>query len=498
MCKRLQPVASIAIREGGRTGGRLAIIVCGLLSMPMLAGCSLTAERPELALDVPDAYRAGRGNPEAARPALDWWRGFRSPELTALVEHAQTDNFDIGAAIGRIVQADAQSRIAGAALLPTIDFNGSATRSRSSGTLSPSGGGGGGGGDRNNFVAALNASYEIDFWGKNLSAARAAQETAVATRFNKEVVVLSTIASVGTAYFQVLAAQDRLRIARENLASATRILNLINERSKAGTASELDIAQQQSVVDTQRAAIPPLDQTLRQNVSALAVLVGRAPADLKVRGGSLNRLGIPRVTPGLPSELLFQRPDIRAAEANLASADASVESARAAFFPSLTLTGQGGYQSAVFQLLFTPQSAFYQIAANLAQPVFDGFRLQGQLEQAQGRQLELLETYRKTVVQAFADVENGLIAVQDTAERERLQRRVVESSRRAFNVAETRFREGTVDLVTVLQTEQTLYQAEDNLAQIRLTRFQAVLSLFQALGGSWLPPPVVVDSAETQ
>jgi NodT family efflux transporter outer membrane factor (OMF) lipoprotein len=475
--------------------GSLAGVVYGFVCVAMLAACSLTSERSELALDVPDSYRAGHG--DTARPALDWWRGFRSAELTALIENAQTDNFDIAAAIGRIVQADAQSRIAGAPLLPTLDLNASANRSRPSATLTSSGSFSGAV-DRNIFTTALNASYEIDFWGKNLAASRAAQENAVATRFNKEVVVLSTVVSVGTAYFQVLSAQDRLRIARENLASATRILNLINERFKAGTASDLDVSQQQSVVDTQRASIPPLDQTVRQNMAALAVLVGRAPADLKVRGGSLNRLGIPRVTPGLPSELLFQRPDIRAAEANLASADASVDSARAAFFPSITLTGQGGRQSAVFQLLFSPQSAFYQIAANLAQPVFDGFRLQGQLEQAQGRQLELLEMYRKTVVQAFADVESGLIAVQDAAERERLQQRVVDSSRRAFDVAETRLREGTVDLVTVLQTQQTLYQAQDTLAQARLARFQAVLSLFQALGGSWLPPPVVVDAAETQ
>jgi NodT family efflux transporter outer membrane factor (OMF) lipoprotein len=447
----------------------------------MLSGCILTSERPELVVDVPPGYRAGRG--EAGPPALDWWRGFRSRELTALIEAAQTENLDIGAAIGRIMQADAQAKLAGAPLLPEVDFAGSATRLRPPG-----------GPESNSFRAALNAAYEIDFWGKNRAASRAAQETAVATRFAKEVVVLSTIVSVGSAYLQVLSSQDRLRIARRNLDAANRVLTLIKQRAEAGTASALDIAQQESVVASVRAALPLFDQTLRQNIAVLAVLIGRAPVDVKVKGGSLYSLAIPRVTPGLPSQLLLQRPDIRAAEASLASADASVESARAAFFPSISLTGQGGYQSALLSTLFTPQTAFYNLAVNVAQPLLDGFRLEGLLELAQGRQFELLKAYCQTILAAFRDVEVALIAVADSAERERLQRQVVASSRRAFEIAETRLREGTVDLVTVLQTQQTLFTADDNLVLARLARLQAVLSLFQALGGSWLPPataPVV-------
>ena len=256
------------------------------------------------------------------RPRSTGGAAFVRRELTKLIEEAQTANLDIGAAIGRIMQADAQSKIAGAPLLPAAGFRRQRQRSKPPGGV-----------ERDTYRVALNAAYEIDFWGKNRAASRAAQETAVATRFDKEVVVLSTIASVGTAYFQVLSSQDRLRIARQNIDAANRVLTLIKQRFDAGTASPLDVAQQESLVATLRAAIPPLDQTLRQNIAVLAVLIGRAPADLTVKGGSLYRLTIPRVTPGLPSELLFQRPDIRAAEANLASADASVESARAAFFP---------------------------------------------------------------------------------------------------------------------------------------------------------------------
>jgi len=466
---------------------RISTMLMGFGFVQMLTGC-ITAERPGLDVDIPPAYRAGRG--DTAPPQLDWWRGFRSPELTALIEEAQRANFDIAAAIARIEQADAQSKIAGVPLLPAVNLNATVTHSRSS----QAGGssvvsGGGGGSERTTYQTALNASYQFDFWGKNRANSRAAEENAIAFRFSHDVVALSTVASVATDYFLVLSSQDRLRTARENLAAATRVLDLIQQRFNAGTASQLDVAQQESLVATQRAAIPPLDQAVRQSIAALAALVGRAPANLKVRGGSLYRLAIPRVTPGLPSEVLIQRPDIRAAEASLASADASVEAARAAFFPTISLTGQYGIVSTSLKTLFTPQAIFYSIAAGLAQPVFDGFLLEGQFEQAKGRQIELLQAYRKTVVQAFSDVEIALIAIADQTERERLQRDVVMASRRAFEIAETRLREGTVDLVTVLQTQQTLFQAEDTLAVVRLARMLAVLSLFQALGGGWMPPP---------
>ena len=438
------------------------VAILGLSLVQMLSGCILTSERPDLALEVPPAYRAGHG--VSAPPALDWWRSFRSSELTKLIEEAQTANLDIGAAIGRIMQADAQAKIAGAPLLPAVDFAGLAQRSKPAGGV-----------ERDTLRAALNASYEIDFWGKNRAASRAAQETAVATRFAKEVVVLSTIAAVGNAYLQVLASQDQLRLARQNYAAANNVLTLIKQRFDAGTASQLDVAQQESLTAAVRATIPIFDQTLRQNIAMLAVLIGRAPADVTVKGGSLYRLSIPRVTPGLPSELLLQRPDIRVAEANLASADASVESARAAFFPSISLTGQGGVRKQRAQAVVPTGAAFYNLAVNITQPLLDGFRLEGQLELAQGQQFELLKIYCQTILAGFRDVEIALIAVADSAERERLQQVVVTSSRQAFQLAETRLREGTVDLVTVLQTQQTLFTAETNHVIARLARLQAAL-----------------------
>jgi outer membrane protein, multidrug efflux system len=487
-------VRARALVCGARDNRRLMTIVAGLSLVPTLSGCIFSTERPDLSLDLPPFYLAFRGDVHAAVPALDWWRAFRSPELTRFIEEAQTANYDIGAAIGRIMQADAQSKIANAPLIPIVDADGIFSRSKPSSQVGSSASPGGsvvtGGVERADYKVFLNASYEIDFWGKNRAAARSAEETALATRFDKEVVVISTIVSVGNAYLQILTAQDRLRIARQNLAAANRILTLIKQRAEQGTASALDVAQQESLVATIRANIPLFDQNLRQNIAILAALIGRAPADLRVKGGSLYQLAIPRVTPGLPSELLFQRPDIRVAEANLASAEASVESARAAFFPTISLTGQGGYEATVFRLLFTPQTAFYNFAVNVTQPLVDGFRLEGNLQLVQGRNFELFKTYCQTILNSFRDVESALIAIADGAERERLQSVAVTASRRAFELAEVRLREGVTDLVVVLQTQQTLFTNEDLLVLDRLARLQAVLSLYQALGGGWLPPGV--------
>jgi NodT family efflux transporter outer membrane factor (OMF) lipoprotein len=464
----------------------------GTCLMLTLGGC-LLSDRPDPALDIPQSYDGSSRNPkiaEAALPKLDWWRGFRSRELTEIIEQTREANLDIAAAVARIVQADAQSRIAGSALLPDISLDASAVRSRAS---QSNGTGGGGPSERDSLSATMSAGYEIDFWGKNRAALRFAEQTAVATRFDREVVGLTVVVTAANAYFQVLAAQDRLQAARENQVSATRVLDLIKQRVNAGTASALDTAQQESIVNTLRAAIPQLEQILKQNRTALAVLMARSPESVRVRGGTLRAIAYPRVTPGLPSQLLTQRPDIREAEAQLAAANANVENARAQMLPSITLTGEGGYQSAVLKTLLRPESALFSLGAGLTQPIFDGARLQGNLDLQKGRQDELLQNYRKAVISGFADVENALDAIRQTALREKLQGEVVTSSRTAFNIAEQRLREGTVDLVTVLQTQQTLYQALDTLAQARLAHAQAIVSLYQALGGGWLPKPKIVS-----
>lgn len=478
-----------------------ATFAVGLGLLQGLGACMLN-DRLDPALEVPKNYRTAHLASEAAVPPLEWWRGFRSAELADLMDQALAANFDIAAAVARIVQADAQARIAGAALLPSINATASAQRSKSSraafgGTSGASGGGSGGsggssaggavggGGARTLYTVALNASYQLDFWGRVRALIRAADYSALASRFDREVVALTTLVSVADTYFLVLEGQDRLRVARENLASSERILKLIQDRFNNGTASALEVAQQGSLTAIVRASIPPLVEQIQQNTATLALLVGRAPENLAVRGGSLYRLNIPRVSPGLPSELLTQRPDIREAELKLASADANVYAARAAFLPSIQLTGQGGFESAALRTLFGPSAVFYTLAASLTQPIFQGGLLLGQLDLQKGAREELLQDYRKTVISAFTDVERALVAVQQTTRQEALQRQAVAESRKAFELSEERLRAGTIDLTTVLQAEQTFFQQEDALALVRFARLQAIVSLFQALGGGW-------------
>ena len=472
------PAAIAGLDRAARWLAALCLVVSS-------AGCILTKDLPDPALDVPQGYKAARLTDADSPPTLDWWRGFRSPELTTLMEDAQTVNLDIAAATARFIQADAQARIAGAPLLPSLSGTGQQTYSRTSG--SSASGLTNGGRETTNYQSSLSASYEFDFWGKNRDAAQAAEETAIATRFDRDVVALTALVSVANAYFQVLASQDRIRSAESNIAAATRILDAIKQRLKAGTGTDLDVAQQEAVLANQRAAVPPLRQTLAQNVNALATLVARPPESVRITGGSLNRISSPRVTPGLPSELLTQRPDIRRQEAQLASATANVGSARAQFFPSIQLTGSGGYQSSSLVSLFQPHAAFFNVVGSLTQPIFDGGKILGNFELTKAKQDELLQTYRKAVVSAFADVDTALVAIRQTTEKLRLQREVLAASRRAFQLSEQQLRAGTADIVTVLNTQLTLFQAEDSLSQAQLARLLAIVSLYQALGGGWEP-----------
>jgi len=469
-----------------RSGGGLRLAMAALLLGPALSGCILGSERPELNLEVPAAYHeGGHKAPDAHLPALDWWHGFRSVELTSLMDTAQIGNLDIAVAMAQIVQADAQVGIAGAPLLPSATGAATAEQMRTP----ASGASGGTIFARTSPLYNLNltASYIIDFWGRNRALLYSAEESATVSRYNREVVTLTTMVTVANTYFQILAAQDELRIARRNLAAAERILALIKQQFAGGTASQLDVSQQEALVSTERAAIPPLEITLRQNIAALAVLVGRAPANFTVNGGMLTQIAVPPVTPGMPSELLYQRPDIRQAEALLAASNFSVEAARAALFPQIQLTAQTGVQSAALASLFGPGAWFYTLSAGLTQPLFDGFLLESQLKQAKGVQLQNLQAYRKAVLSAFSDVEKALVALAQSTRQERLQTEAVAASRKAFEVSETQLRAGTVNLVTVLLTQQTLLTAENTLAQVRLTKLLAASSLFQALGGGWTP-----------
>jgi multidrug efflux system outer membrane protein len=460
-----------------------------------LAGCDLGPDYHRPSLDIPAAYRATPQSETAAWPSADWWRGFHSPELNALVEQARRQNFDIAAAIARVRQADAQVRIAGAPLLPDFSGTGNAAwqheglgtgSSSRFGTTGSRGGGSNASIDFHTYSAGLNASYELDFWGRNLATRRAAVASAMFSRFDQQTVALTVVTDVANTWFTALSLADRLGVARQNLRDAEQTLAVIRGRLEAGTASALDVAQQEALADGERALIPNFISQLEQEVIALGILVGEPPERITVTPGTLTALDLPPVASGLPSELLARRPDVAGAEAQLIAQNFNIKVARAAFFPSITLTGSAGYQAAALNHLITPGGALASVAAGLTLPLFDGGTLRGQLEQAKGRYDELLADYRKAVVQAFTDVDTALTAWRYASEQERLQRIAVEAATRAATIARAQLGAGTVDITTVLTAETTQFNDEDTLVQVRLARAQALLNLYKALGGGWV------------
>jgi outer membrane protein, multidrug efflux system len=465
---------AVSTRDRRAAARRGLALGCLLLT----AACSLGPRYHRPSIAAPDGWRDA-GAP-GAWPSRDWWRGFHSAELERLLGEARSANDDLAAAIARVRQADAQRRIAGAPLLPSVGASATATRQHV--TVSSAGPE-----TYDQFVPLLNVSYELDFWGRNRAALAAATATAAASRFDRATVELTVMASVASSYFQALELRDRLAVADQNLASARHILSGLKLEQRVGTATGLDVAQQETVVATLYASIPPLEQALRQDIDALAILVGQTPESIDVAAGSLDELVAPEVMPGLPSELLARRPDVAEAEAQLIAANANMAVARASLFPSIQLTGSGGYESSALSTLLKPTSRIWTIGAGLAQPIFEGGALRGQLDYSKARYQELLAVYHKAVISAFANVEDSLVALRQTAERQDRQQQAVDQARRAYRFAEAQMRAGTINVLTLLNAQSALLVAEDTLAQVKFARLQASVNLFKALGGGWQP-----------
>lgn len=446
----------------------------------MLSGCGSAllqpSPRPDPAIPAPARFAsAAQGTlPAAARPLADWWKSYRAPALNALVDRAMAGNLDIAVAVAQIKQAEAQAGITDAALLPSLSASASGERLRNASST------------RNSQIGlGLSASYMLDFWGENRARSQAARADTLSARYNRDVVRISTQVSVATAYFEILSARRQRAILQENLANSKHILDLVQRQYAAGTVSELDVTQQQTLMAQIEASIPPVEETEGQTRAALAVLLGERLNDLGPLSGSLDTISVPQIAPGLPSQILLNRPDLRRAEADLAATGFDVDAARAALFPQISLTGTAGRQSAALGSLFSPGAWYYTLAAGLTAPLFDGFQLRNALASARAAQLASLETYRLAILSAFADVEKALIAVEQTGRQVTLQSKVVESSRRSYTIAEAQLAGGTASMISVLQAQQTLFSAEVTLASARLARLSATVSLYQALGAGW-------------
>jgi NodT family efflux transporter outer membrane factor (OMF) lipoprotein len=458
----------------------LTLVVC-------LSGCAMVS--PQLKPDVPVAGAWNETGPaDAAAVSPTWWQSFGSAELSSLVAEALAGSPDLAIATERVLQAEGQVRVVGASLFPVLTAGGDTGTRRTSGngitTVASSTG------------LNLTASYEIDLWGKNRAAKRAAESSLSATRFDRDTAQLTLIAGVASSYFQVMALRTRLGIARENLAIAERVLELVSARARNGAASALDVSRQEATVLSQRAGLLPLEQLERQTLAALAVLLGRPPEGFDVKATGVADLAVPAIDPGLPSELLVRRPDLASAEATLAAANADVAAARAALLPSIQLTGSAGLVSnALVSLASGGTTAAIGIAASLLQPIFDGGRLRGQKAIAESRERELVETYRKSILSGFQDVEQALVSASRLGQQEQVQTEVQSRARESLRLAEVRYRAGADDLLTTLDAQRTLFAADDQLAQIRESRLEAAVSLYKALGGGWSGPAATVAAA---
>lgn len=469
------------------TAGSLRLTLMVATVLP-LAACALKSDMPPPTLAAPAASWIDGAGSAGPAPAADWWTGFGSPELSRLMAAMETQGLDLPAAVARIQEADAQARIAGAALLPSLAGSAGATRSLEA-TPALRGSGSGPTVYSNDFTSSLATSYEVDFWGRNAASLAAARASATFARYDEGVVQLTAEASLADSFFDYLGTADRLTLARRDLAAAVEIRDAISDEVKLGIATSVDLAQQETVVANTRAGIPPLEQQARTDLTAIAILVGRTPEALKLAGVSLDGLKVPPVSPGLPSDLLARRPDVREAEANLAAADADIVVARAAFLPTIALTGSGGYASDALNRLFLPGSLLASAGGSLAQPIFSGGSLEGQLAYSRARYQELLADYRKSALSAFSDVENALIAVQKTAEEDQDQNVAVAAARDAYEQVQDQLKGGVAKITDVLNTEQSLFSAENAQLEVRENRLEATVALIKALGGGWQEPP---------
>ena len=439
------------------------------------AGCATQIDHVRPAVELPAQWT--EATPGTLPLHRDWWRGFQSTELEQLIDAAQAGSPTLAIAAERVQQAEISVRSAGATLFPSVSIGGGtgAQRSDPSGASART---------SKSTNVSLGVNYEVDLWGRLAAGVQGNEASLAASRYDLETARLSLTTGVASAYFQVLALRMRLVIARDNLAIAERVFNIVDSRFRNGAASALDVSRQRITVLSQRATLEPLEIQERQTVTALAILLGRAPQALQVAARGFDDFTIPEVGVVLPSELLVRRPDLASAEAQLAGADADVAVARAALLPSVSLSGSAGLATASLLSLANPASSI-GLSASIGQTLFDGGRLRNNVALSESARRQLVESYRNTIYTALKEVEDALGNAVRHRGQEQAQQAIRTEAQRSLRLAELRYREGADDLTTVLDAQRTLFSSLDQLAQLRLARLTAALDLFKALGGGW-------------
>jgi multidrug efflux system outer membrane protein len=408
-----------------------------------------------------------------------WWEVFQDRQLQDLIHTALQQNYDVRIAATRILQAQAQVGITRADGLPTISAGAQSVDQRSPRTKSfPQF-------ESSAHQVDLSLAWELDFWGKYRRATESARANLLATQWARQAVISTLVSDVAAAYFQLRELDLELEISRRTLASRRDSLQLTQTLASGGATSMLDVRQAEQLVFTAAETIPDLERRIEQQENFLSILLGNNPGPI-TRGTKLTEQPhAPEIPAGLPSSLLERRPDIRQAEAQLIAANAQIGVAKAAYFPQITLTASGGYQSSALTSLFTGPAGLWNFGGSLVQPIFTGGRIRSNVKFTEARQQEAALIYQQTIQQAFRGVSDALVEYRKDREFREQQEQLTFSAQDAARLSETRYRGGATSYLEVLTNETNYFDAELGLAQAQLNELVALVRIYRNLGGGW-------------
>ncbi|WP_416772928.1 efflux transporter outer membrane subunit [Pseudomonas sp. RHF3.3-3] len=463
-----------------------------LITTLLVQGCTLgpdfEAPKPELG----ERWHTRQGEPGHSQPAegateAAWWEGFADPQLAALMRQVQAGNLDLQRAASRLAQSRAARRSIAADELPKVDGAAGYSRARNSsrGLSDPSGENGRH--DYNLWSTGLGISWEADLWGRVKRSVEAADANVQVAEEDRRAVLVTILAETARDYIQLRALQNEQAVTRQNLEIARRTRALTHLRRDEGVATELEVAQATAQVATIEAQLPALQQGEARLINALSRLMGLEPQALAGQLQAATAIPVPpaSVPIGLPSELARRRPDIRRAEADLHAATAAIGMARADFYPRISLSGNLGFQALQLSDLGSWGSHTLAVGPSLSVPLFEGGRLQGQLQLRESRQQEAALRYRQTVLDAWHEVDDALSAYQAGQRRRDSLHQAVEQSRLALASARQQYEQGTVDFLNVLTVQGALLANEDALVDSTAAVSLALVGLYGALGGGW-------------
>lgn len=442
----------------------------------LLSACSQMPVYKRPAVDIPDDWRFKEAETKGMSERL-WWQQFGDPTLNAMIDEGIKGNYDLLIASARIEEFIGKYGAARGALFPQIGAGGEADRSRTNmlgQTVTA-----------NAYKINLNASWEIDLWGRLRSAEEAARAQILSAEAAQQALLLTTIASIAETYINILNLKEQLSISRETADSRRQYYEIFQARYEGGVISELELKQAKSEYESALASIPSLERQIAQQENALSILLGKNPQSITTQR-ALAEIKMPSVPSNLPSELLQRRPDIRQAEEDLRAANALIGAARAAFFPTISLTGAFGWASPELSDLFSGPSGAWKWAGSFTVPIFKGGILSGNLEAAEAQQRQALIRYQQAIKRAFKEVEDALIEHRKTKEQIDIMDRQLSSLRDYARVARLRYENGYTSYIEALDAERNLFNAELSYTQTKTAYVKSIISLYKGMGGQWL------------